>query len=142
MPCSSVIFPGLYRLKQECPHRLARANILAGLAWAVALVNIRDPDVIAAFIRRNVSGPLEREAFADGMQSAATIWRDWSPYSPLLQSLCDYRPANGSQETRLLWDQTGRGHCSEEFEAAYHRLKQRGSMDELFQFRANDAGSD
>src|SRR5262249_32373589 len=43
LPCTSMVWPSIRRAGREPPHASGRSNALAGLAWALTLVNIRDP---------------------------------------------------------------------------------------------------
>src|SRR4029077_19677439 len=39
-----------WRCIRDTPHEVAKQNVIAGFAWALALVNIRHPAIVAAFL--------------------------------------------------------------------------------------------
>ena len=47
VPCVNANQRALERAEREPPHELGRRNALAGLAWALTLINIRQPQVMA-----------------------------------------------------------------------------------------------
>ncbi|HBL30304.1 MAG TPA: hypothetical protein DD490_26010 [Acidobacteria bacterium] len=69
--------PGARALDEalEAPHALARANAVAGLGWALALVNFRHPSVLESFLlgQAHRLGDLE-DALAQGIAMAALTW--------------------------------------------------------------------
>lgn len=140
IPWASAIWPSAQFARNEPPHRLARINALAGLAWAASLVNIRNPEVIDMFITRNAQTTEDFEAFADGIRSAAAVWRDWSPKSPILKAICEYKPSGIAGSATARWNQIARGHCNPEFERSYRYLRDHAAIDQLFHYRAHDAG--
>lgn len=130
LPCTSAAWPSVRIAQREPPHALGRSNALAGLAWAVTLVNIRDPEVIELFLGRHRRELGDASAFADGVRSAAAIWYDWAPGSLYLHALCRYRPRDSRSAER--WDRYARSPCGEEFTELYRLLKRDGLMGELF----------
>jgi len=130
LPCTSTVWPSVRIALREPPNALARLNASAGLAWAVTLVNIRDPEVIELFLRRHGRELTEPSAFADGVRSAAAVWRDWAPESQYLHALCRYRP-RGAASTEQ-WDRYARGPCADDFSELYRSLKRDNLMGELF----------
>jgi hypothetical protein len=77
---------------REPPHEIGRRNAVAGLAWALTLVNIRHPDVIGRFVARHADR-LPGDALTHGIASAAAVWHLWAPDTPHIEALC--RHADG-----------------------------------------------
>jgi hypothetical protein len=46
LPSVNAPWRAIRRLDQEAPHDVARANVLSGLAWAITVVNMRQPSVM------------------------------------------------------------------------------------------------
>lgn len=90
----------LDQVKRQPPHELARVNAQSGFIWALVLVNIRHPEIIGGFIRKN-SNELEAELVENAVGAAAVIWHSSSPGDKSLASLCDHIPAD--QKTAALW---------------------------------------
>jgi len=63
---------------QEAPGLEARRNIIAGLVWAIALVNIRHSAVLKNLLRatRDIETP---EALINGITSALMVWKHMVP---------------------------------------------------------------
>jgi hypothetical protein len=75
----------------EAPREDARFNLIAGLAWAVTLVNMRHPEVVEEFLQRHHS-EIPTAAFANGVAAATVMRFDISPQEPSLGRFRDYRP--------------------------------------------------
>ncbi len=78
-------FPGgtvaaLARAGAEAPAAAARANAVAGVAWAFTLVNLRHREVLASLAELASAGlgRPAREAFAQGVGAALAIWAEWA----------------------------------------------------------------
>ena len=67
----------------EAPHESDKLNALAGVAWAVTLVNIRRPLVLENFLRICAQPGMPeytRETAINGITSALMIWRHMVPW--------------------------------------------------------------
>ena len=83
------------RAAGEPPHEEGRLNALSGAAWALTLVNLRHPEVLASFLDRHprLCLPPEGSALADGISSAAAVWSDTAGSGGWLNAFLGYRPA-------------------------------------------------
>src|SRR5262249_30598697 len=63
----------------QAPHELGQRNAVAGFAWAMALVNLRQPEIVAAFLERHGTNANKDDAFANGIFSAAAVWLNCAP---------------------------------------------------------------
>ena len=81
----------------------ARRNVAAGLAWAVTLVNLRSPDVIAAALEPLLGADLVDDAVADGVASALTAWRAAAPDDPSLPALGQRWSGDGTRASGRGW---------------------------------------
>ena len=59
----------------EPPDAAGRLNSVAGLAWAMFLVNLRHPEVLETFLHNSGNDLPEKDSFANGINSARTVWR-------------------------------------------------------------------
>ena len=83
-PLSFVPLPAARRWLVEGSKHLplapgGRENILAGLAWASTLVNIRNPEVLACSLRDLGELAAPGDSFGNGVASALMVWRESSP---------------------------------------------------------------
>jgi len=124
-------------LAREPPHPLAARNAVAGLAWAMALVNIRHPEILQAFLGRFVPGALDADAFADGVSSAIVIWHRAAPDDPDLEAFCRHRPAS-DPATAALWNEVVSEPCARALREDASGI--RGGPGELFRHRPRERG--
>jgi hypothetical protein len=88
----------------EPPNDLARRNAIAGFAWALTLVNMRQPKIITAFLRRHGSTMVEHEAFVNGVRSALIIWTKSSSNTYDLNRLKTYQGEKITPDLNHLWN--------------------------------------
>jgi hypothetical protein len=114
------------------PHDLGRSNALAGLAWAVTLVNLRHPEVLESLLPGHLrwAAPL-----ADGISSAVAVWCDAAgPDEEHLTAFLGHRPAN--PEVEEIW----RRLVAEPCRKAMRRqpdLRRSRRLEELFHCRTS-----
>jgi hypothetical protein len=104
MPASCAPWIAIKAAERESPHELARRNMLAGLVWALTLVNLRHPEIPALFLKHHGDVICRDDVFRNGLTSAILIWRASSPEDPSLQSFFRYRPDPGDRNLCQLWD--------------------------------------
>jgi hypothetical protein len=107
------------------PHEVGRGNAMAGLAWAIALVNLRHPEVLERFLEIHGQWLPNRLAFSDGMTAALTMWQDFSGLGPLASALfCNSKNCREYQ-TAQLWEELVCPPC---------KFPRHQTVDELFQY--------
>jgi len=74
-PADWLALQAMQKAGREAPHTLGRLNATAGVAWAFTLVNIRHPQVLAAFFNRLGDTLPSADAIANGVGSALMFWR-------------------------------------------------------------------
>jgi hypothetical protein len=111
LPLCSAPWKALEMCQSEPPHEAGRQNAVAGLAWALTLVNIRHPEVLAAFLRWHGREVADSEAFANGMWSSMAVWRDVSPGDIYLNVLERYVPNNAGALLAQQWKQCVTQSC-------------------------------
>jgi hypothetical protein len=119
----------------EPPHGEGRRNAVAGLAWAVTLVNLRQPEILAAFLARQARRPAPpaASALADGIAAAAAVWCDAAgPGDGHLSALLGHRP--GDPETGELWRRLVVEPCREAIRRQPGLRRSRG-LEALFRCR-------
>lgn len=134
LPDAGALGRALGQARQEPPHELGRVNALAGLVWALVLVNLRHPEVLESFLRRHARELAGSDAFANGLCSALLIWRDSSPDDEALNALCRHRPADA--HTSDLWDEWVSRPCAEALRRYYPVLRGRGLLGSVFRYQS------
>jgi hypothetical protein len=107
-PLQSVSFwpvrwSGLDWCMREPPHSLGRANAIAGFAWALTLVNIRQPEIVAAFLHSRGKHLPDKEAFINGLCSGLLVWQDAQPDQRQLSDFLAYQPPSSTHIVDGLW---------------------------------------
>ncbi len=116
-----------------------RMNLLAGLAWAVTLVNMQHPQIVESTVNTYVRQSEMREAFADGMSSSLAMREDTTPGAIFAKSFCAYRSGCASFESSRIWQTLVADSCKEAWDR-YPRLKRDRLLDQLFRYQPANNG--
>ncbi len=92
----------LAKAGQESDHTIGRQNALAGLSWAVTLVNFRHPEILASLVLGHRGAIFDLPAFANGVSSAALLWAVANGRESHLENLFRHRPRASLNES---WQQ-------------------------------------
>ncbi|HZG53905.1 MAG TPA: hypothetical protein VEZ40_17505 [Pyrinomonadaceae bacterium] len=134
LPNNSEPWRAVGQTRQEPPHELGRLNALAGLVWALTLVNIRHPEVIESFLLHHVRDAAECDAFVNGLSSALIIWRGSSPDDAALRGLRRHRPAE--PQAAELWDVCVNRPCAEVSRHYYPAFSEHGCLGLVFRYQS------
>jgi len=131
LPALSTVWAGIDSEVRGCPDRL---NAMAGLAWAVVLLNMRQPQILEEALRTFVRNSPLQEGFANGVASSIIMRHDTTPDDPLLVSnFCQYRPSN--PQTADLWSRLVAQPCTAALNDYYPALRQHGALGDVFRFQ-------
>jgi hypothetical protein len=130
-PCGDAPWPGYEMCAREPPDALGRENAMAGYTWALLLVNIRHPRVIAAFLEDRRVTAREDLALANGLFSAIVIWLESAAHDANLASFLASPPGLKQSEFEL-WARYVRPKVQNAVE--YHRTPWR-EIGQLFRYR-------
>lgn len=83
---------GFELCRRIAPHAIGRQNAAAGFMWALTLVNIRHPEIVADFLKREAANALEPKALVNGLCSALLVWRDIQPDERQVNEFVRYQP--------------------------------------------------
>jgi hypothetical protein len=130
LPFSAAHSRAFEKARREPPDEAGRRNATAGLAWALTLVNLRDPEVLADVLRRHGREIAYSDAFADGVAAAVLVWLDALGYDAGLRAFLTWRPAQPGPAA--LWRDLVLAPCDEALRLTYPRLCRSGGMAALF----------
>jgi hypothetical protein len=122
--------------QQEPPHELGRRNALAGSIWAMVLVNLRDPNVIENLLIYCGDVEFDRDAFANGVSSAAVIWCDATESTAELEALCMHQPNPAHAEMAERWRTLVRDPCRRAVDRYYTALRRHNCIGEVFRYQS------
>jgi hypothetical protein len=117
----------------EAPHELGRQNAIAGLAWAVTMVNLLQPQVLESVIRQHADEFARDDAFSDGVASSLIMRYDTSPGQEFIAAFLGHQPTDPGLAT--WWDNLVRGPCAEALGRYYPVLKEQGRLGEVFRYQ-------
>jgi len=101
LPCWNAPGQG-FEMCLQSPHELGRLNALSGFAWALTLVNLRHPEIIASWLDR-YGAMITNDAVANGISSALLVWEFSAPDDHLIRALGQHQPAGGNSILRQVW---------------------------------------
>ena len=128
-------WPAVAIVDRDAPHDLARDNMVAGVAWALLAVNLRQPAVLEGFLRKHGPGFGGTDAFVNGLAASAIVRKDTTPDEPSLEALLAHEAGAGDSRLGSTWDAVVRGPIAQALDEAHPVLAQRRLMGELFRFR-------
>jgi hypothetical protein len=137
LPFAGEPWPAVQMCRGEAPHQTGRLNALAGLTWAMTLVNMREPAVMEAVVCQHGEELLPDGAFANGVSSAIVMRYDTTPEAPFLGAFCRHVPTD--EAVRSLWDRLVRGPCEEAINQRHGALKKAGRLGEVFGYQPNSS---
>lgn len=134
LPCSTwQIFE---TARREAPGERGWLNAAAGLAWALTLVNQRQPWVLDELLIRPHGRELAEDGgFADGVASSVAMRASTTPDVPLVATYLDYQPSGASPEEQRLWDRLVR-FPAELGLSRWRQLEAEGQLGQIFRFGA------
>lgn len=104
----SYFVPGLLSpwlaIERDAPHELALLNMIAGLAWATAIVNVRQPKIMENFLKYHGEDVARSPAFSNGVMSALIMGTDITPGDVYITRFLQYKPDARDQRTAELWN--------------------------------------
>jgi len=132
LPCWSAPWPGYEMCTQEPAHSLGRLNAASGFAWALTLVNMREPEIVAAFLKRHQARLANDDAFANGLFSALVIWLESAPHDSSVPAFCAYNIEQLDPSLLPLWDRYVRQPAQE---ALRFRGRSSKAINDLFRYQ-------
>ncbi|MEM7351502.1 MAG: hypothetical protein AAF657_11890 [Acidobacteriota bacterium] len=132
----SQVFPGstgraVAKVRQEASSDLARLNALSGLAWALTLVNFRQPQVLEDFLVEQSFGDEEGAAVAAGIAAATLLWRDAAGEDSYLEAFRAHQPPAAHAE---IWQRWVNQPCAAAGQG-WAALKSQSGAGEIFHYR-------
>jgi len=122
--------------RKEATSEKARQNLMAGTAWALTLVNMRQPQIMASFLEDHADDLWQyRDAFANGVASSVIMRYDTSPDDSYLESFRNFDPANSNRRAGELWKRFIQDPVSKALDEQYTVLRDNHRLDEVFECR-------
>ena len=133
LPSVNAPWRAITRLDQEAPHPLARRNVIAGIAWAITVVNMRHPVVMETFLRHHADLVWAEDAFTDGVTSSMMMRYDMTRDDMRLSSFVAHQPHDST--VAAAWTSLITAPGERALHVAYGELVEESSLEELFHYR-------
>ncbi len=108
----------------------------AGLAWALTLVNMRQPEIEEGVLKTYMSGSRFQEGFANGVASCIVMRQDTTPDEPFVSAFYSHRPGSGDNQLTELWRRCIYEPAHNAVSSYHPVLKQHHALDQVFRFQS------
>lgn len=137
LPVVNAPWRAIRRLDVEAPHQLARQNIVAGLAWAISVVNMRQPAVMEAFLRHHGDLAAAEPGFRNGVTSALMMRVDTTPEYARVAPFVHHKPVD-DPALASRWAELITRPAEHALRHTHPALVAAGRLEELFHYRTED----
>jgi hypothetical protein len=132
LPCSD--WQIFQMARREAPDEEAFLNAWAGAAWGYAMVNLRQPAVMAELLIGPHGEELARSGgFSNGLASSLMMRFDTTPDSPHVEPFIRYQP-RGSRRLAELWERLVRIPGETALEVYYPVISEHHRIGEIFRY--------
>jgi hypothetical protein len=135
LPSVNAPWRAIRRLDEEAPHDLARRNVISGLAWALTVVNMRQPMVMEAFLRHHGAFAAQNDAFTDGVTSSLLMRYDTTRDDGHISPFLAYEPQADDPAVASAWRNLIAAPCEHALRQTYGELTKGPTLEELFHYR-------
>jgi hypothetical protein len=136
LPCADIDWA---HVADSAPHAIGRLNIIAGLAWATTLVNMRQPEIQLNLLRLHGEVLRRMPAFGNGVRSSIVMRYDTTPHADLIARFCDCSATQVDADQRDHLASDIADACRDAIRCIYPALRQSVQLDEVFRYHDLDA---
>jgi hypothetical protein len=135
VPGYGSIWHAVRMLRQAVPNECAWLNAIAGLAWAITMVNIRHPQIVANLLRCHGVQLAADDGFVNGGASSMMMRYDTTPDAPFITPYYLYRPEPTEPQLVQLWQSQVQQPCAVALQEYYPVLKQKHRLGLIFRYQ-------
>lgn len=136
LPFNSSPWRAVEMTQREPPHEIGRLNALAGLVWAITLVNIRQPEILETLLRHHGNKLSQGNALSNGVSSAIMIWRDSTGDDSCLAAFWQHRPEPSDPDFNKLWTEQVLHSGQNALQRFYPVIKAHDCLGEVFRYQS------
>ena len=136
LPWCSAPWRALAMSQREPPNESCRLNATAGLAFALTLVNIQQPEVLETFLAHHGEDLSKNDAFSSGVSSALIIWRYWTQEDVHFTAFREHQPCPCVPKVAALWRSQVKRPCEDALKHRYTLLAEHDRAEEMFRYVA------
>jgi hypothetical protein len=121
---------------REAPNAEMRENMLAGMAWAMTVVNMTTPQVMEWILENHDDYFSGSPGFFNGVVSSVVMRFDTTPGLDLIQQFMKHKPDSRNQVLTGLWNSKIKGSLETAMNMVYPVLKKHQRLDEVFHYQS------
>ena len=121
-------------VEREAPDEMALRNMMAGLAWAMTIVNVRQPQIIENFLRTQGERVAREPGFTNGVMSTLIMGIDITPGDVYINQFLEYRPDPSDRRVAELWERFVGGPAREAVYRIHPVLQKHERLGEVFRY--------
>lgn len=122
-------------IEREAPHELGRLNMIAGLSWAMTIVNMRQPRIMEVLLKYQGEQVAKTPAFSNGLMSTLIMGTDVTPGDVYVNSFLQHRPDPSDQRVAELWNRLVAGPGNDAVQRIHPVLKKHSRLGEIFRYQ-------
>ena len=131
LPVLRTVWSGVDQEAANAPDRLSS---MAGLSWAVTLVNMRQPSIMENVVRSYIEQSDLTEGFTNGVVSSIIMRQDTTPDASFATSFIQHRPASDGQ-LAAAWQRFIGAPVQAALHNYYPVLQQHHALDQVFRYQ-------
>ncbi len=132
IPGLSSPWPAVALISDLAAHEVAKKNLIAGLAWAVVMVNLRHPQIVEALLARHGKELASDDGFSHGVAASLIMRSDVTPDEESISSFCEYEPTlPGLGE---LWERIVQQPAEQALARNQPTFRRDGQLDQVFRY--------
>jgi hypothetical protein len=120
-------------IEQEPPNELAKLNMIAGLAWATTVVDIRQPQIMETFLKSYGDLVSKTPAFTNGVMSTLIMGSDITPGDHYIRQFLEYKPSDPNMAE--LWNRLVGCPGNDAVQRVYPVLKKHNCLGKVFRYQ-------
>jgi len=132
LPILRTVWTGVDSEASNAPDRL---SAMAGLAWGVTMVNLRQPIIVGNIVRSYFEHSDLAEGFTNGVVSSLIMRTETTPGTPMVGAFYQHHPSTADRNLVLAWEQRVAGPSRKALHNYYPVLKQRRALDQVFRYQ-------
>lgn len=132
LPVLTTAWSGIDEEAKACPDR---QSAMAGLSWAVTLVNMRQPAIMQHALPSYTQDASLTQGFANGVASSIIMRQDTTPDEPLISAFYQRPPDPNNRQSAEMWLRFISSPTQLGLEKYYPVLKQHSALDQVFRYQ-------
>jgi hypothetical protein len=122
-----------FTAETEPADRSAKQNARAGVACPFTIVNLRQPGIMANFLKRKSNEIKDKDAWLNGVLSALIMASESVPGPYYVAKFCEYQPKDSAGRNR--WNEYIGSDLMARVDSYRETLKKYHRMDEIFRYQ-------